>query len=185
MANIATFTPDSISLLARALGLNLEQISFNSSRVLGRQLKCAMHILLKECTKQVLDGFGEQLKKRDGTKWPLVFCVVALLCWCAGDVQIAAVRFSAYDMNSHNGSHQSYQMCKNLEDHPYRQCIRLFHDMYGTHKLPNGHSDTASFNPIFHANARSGWTPQAEQLVSQIRGIMDTRGKLNILTDPE
>lgn len=126
-----------------------------SSRLLNRQVKYVMHILQQEICKDVLEGLEKSFKsqaKRDS--WGVSFCVLLVLCMCIEELQSAADTFVSCDMlkegkNSLYNRNQSAEACAALEEYPYQQCTRLFHDVYRSQRAGmGGPSRESVFNPF-------------------------------------
>lgn len=189
MGRILTFTKDSSSMVTKVsrntLGIDIPPDTV-SSRLLNRQLKHAMHILREAQTKTVLEEFERHLKKREQTEWPVSFCVVLILCLCIEDIQMATNNFVNNDSGmSHDLHNESYQTCRELEDKPYRQYTQLFHDMYRSHKQPNGHAIDGGFNPILQVGGyETCWSQDRRDMISSIRQLIKDSGGCIIFTNP-
>ena len=109
---------------------------FLTSRLLSRQIKYVMHLLHREVYQIVLEALEKSLKsntKKDS--WGTSFCTLLLLCLCIEELQTAADTFVVSDIrkdgisSAHTRS-ESSEACTALEEYPFQQCTRLFHDVY-------------------------------------------------------
>ncbi len=177
MKKLITFTDDSAARLSEhILGIDSPPGIYNASRLLGRQLKHAMHVLLKGLTKDVLENLEGELKKKTQSSWPSSFCVILILCLCTEDIEVAADMYVRYGIDDvyYGRRCESYKICQILESEPYRQFTQLFHDFYGTFKQPNGHRTDGCFNPILNGvNNRLDWSQPTRNMVYDIRRILD------------
>jgi hypothetical protein len=175
MRTLITFTPESAEMLATADGTFRGAVCppsrYQSSRLLGRELKYFMHKIHRSNLGKVLVGFENYLKKQDATMWPVCFCVVLILCLCTEDIQIATNNFISTETKNFDQSRPGYDECLNLEKLPFAQ---LFHDAFGTHKKPTGHGNKSSFNPIInHRESQTDWSQNARNMARRIREVID------------
>lgn len=137
MSSMLTLTEDSKS----EVNQKVEQIGappgeYLTSRLLNRQIKCVMHLVHREIYQSVLEGLEKSLKsntKKDS--WGASFCTLLLLCLCIEDLQTAADTFVMSQIHSDgifsiHTRDESSDACTALEEYPFQQCVRLFHDVY-------------------------------------------------------
>jgi hypothetical protein len=75
-----------------------------SARVLTRQIKGIMNLLLEDLTKKVLQELDWQLRKR-GTEYGLIYlCTFLVLCMCAEELQVAIDGFVLFKSSSKSPS---------------------------------------------------------------------------------
>ncbi|TVY43304.1 hypothetical protein LOCC1_G005026 [Lachnellula occidentalis] len=150
-----------------------------SSRLLGRQIKYAMHKLSREITVEVLEGLERSMRSRTKDSWPVSFCTFLVLCLCMEGLQIACDIYVVCDIekcqkdgsNSAYTRSHSYQASTKIDENPFGQCQRLFHDIYRSHKESNRGAREAGFNPLRNLanNDRStGLEPAADVMVKSI-----------------
>jgi hypothetical protein len=157
MSRILTFTKDS----ATSVYQNVQPCDgplepYLSSRLLGRQVKYAMHKLHREITMDVLEGLEKSMRSRTRDSWGPSFCAILMLCLCIDGLQIAADTFIVCDwekcqregVESQYIRNQSVEACQALDEYPFQQCARLFHDIYRSHKAGNGGERKEGFNPL-------------------------------------
>lgn len=70
------------------LSTNPPSLSFLSARVLARQIKGALDLLLEDLTKELLDEFNSELRQKRTETWPECLCTLLVLCLTAELVQI-------------------------------------------------------------------------------------------------
>lgn len=66
---------------------------------------------------------------------------------------------------------QSYQASLKVDDNPFSQCKRLFHDIYRSHKESNRGAREAGFNPLRNLamnDRNTGLDPAADAMVKSI-----------------
>lgn len=174
MSKLVTFTPQSTALLRQVKVIPNENAPYFSSKLLNRQIKVAIHHLLKRAQERSLVGLEKEIKKRSKDSWSVAFCVLLILCLCAEDIQIAADTFVTHpevgDEIHRSGSHK---ICMDLESLPYEQCSNLFHEVFGTFKRRNGHGGDGPFNPLKQESLSESYlSPASRELVSGIRDII-------------
>jgi hypothetical protein len=158
MSSLITFTDDSAAEVLQ----NVEHFedleapmptAFLSSRLLNRQVKYVMNKLHRDLTANVLEGLERSMRSRTKDSWGTSFCTILILCLCMERLQAAADTLVVCDMqNKGFGSRyrrdQSYEACQHLEEYPFYQCKRLFHEIYKSHREGNGAGREAGFNPL-------------------------------------
>ncbi|TVY55292.1 hypothetical protein LCER1_G004398 [Lachnellula cervina] len=180
MKTLITFSDESARSVYQTLqpfGGALEP--YLSSRLLSRQIKYAMHKLSREITVEVLEGLERSMRTRTKDSWPVSFCAFLVLCLCMEGLQIACDIYVVCDIekcqkdgsNSAYNRFQSYQASTKIDENPFSQCQRLFHDIYRSHKESNRGAREAGFNPLRNLanNDRStGLEPAADVMVKSI-----------------
>jgi len=157
MKTLVTFSEESATRVYQTLqpfGAPLDP--FLSSRLLSRQIKYAMHKLSREITVEVLEGLERSMRSRTKDSWGSSFCAFLVLCLCMEGLQIACDIYVVCDMEKcqKDGSSsaynrtQSYQASMKVDENPFSQCKRLFHDIYRSHKESNRGAREAGFNPL-------------------------------------
>ena len=74
-----------------------------SSRVLTRQIKGVMTLLLEDLTKEVLQELDEQLRQKKTEAWTICLCTFLVLCMCAEDIQVAVDAFVIFKASREDG----------------------------------------------------------------------------------
>jgi hypothetical protein len=127
--------------------------AFLSSRLLSRQVKYVMNKIHRDLTETVLEGLERSMRSRTKDSWGTSFCTILILCLCMEGLQVAADSFVVCDMlckgpESQYRRDESYEACQHLENYPFYQCKRLFHEIYKSHREGNGAGREAGFNPL-------------------------------------
>jgi len=155
------------------------------SRLLNRQIKYVMHVLLQETTVKVLVRLEKEMKTKSKTFWASSFCTILLLCLCVEEVQIAIDGFSVYCHSQPervNPLSRDAVLClaRQLDDRLIADCKTLFHSIHKTHKGPRGSKNEKSFNPIrdpFVVDGKEPWTKELHDLVEDVHEILGTYGR--------
>lgn len=182
MRTLITFTPESAAIVARAdgmfRGVTCPPNNYQSSRLLGRELKYFMHKIHKLNLGKVLGKFEKYVKRQETAMWPVCFCVVIILCLCTEDIQIATNNFLSHDKQVFDQSRPGYHECQDLEKLPFAQ---IFHDAFGTHKKPTGHGNKSSFNPMLdRGESQKDWSQNARVMVRRIYEVITNSCKYAI-----
>jgi hypothetical protein len=72
----------------------------NSSRVLNRQIKAALHLLLKEWIPEALLELDGRLRHQEKEMWTSCLCAHLLLCTCVEQIQVAVDAFILSNLSS-------------------------------------------------------------------------------------
>jgi len=143
------------------------------SRLLNRQVKSAMHELLREEIRAVLGGLEKVIKKRSEGSWAEVFCIISILCICIEEVQIAVNGFAMHTKfygleKDRPMSTDCIELCRMLDDLPHVHLVELFH---GTYKIK---SSIWSDNMARASNSEQnkGHSDQTTNLMSQICSLL-------------
>jgi hypothetical protein len=157
-----------------------------TSKILNRQLKHAMHLLLQETTRDVLDGLERELKTKTKESWAPCFCTILILCICIEELQIAVDGFAAHKATCRSSKANSFtrengfEISRQLDDLLYNDCKTLFHAIYNSHKPKGLRNEKGGFNPIrdtHDVNGKNGVTQAMHDLVGEIHEIMGDSGK--------
>lgn len=105
------------------------------SRILNRQIKSAMHALLRTKTREVLEELDRTLKRRDQSMWGAAFCTVSILAICMEEVQIAMDGLGLHMRRqgaTGNELSSSYIIgkCRELDDVLFVYLNKSFHGVY-------------------------------------------------------
>jgi hypothetical protein len=151
MGALLTFTGESAQEVRQVCQTPQAPTMHFSSRLLNRQIKFAMHELHKKKTGEVLDGLERTIKSRSPDSWGTTFCAILVICLCIENLQIAADTLVNTDIlkegpRSQFSRQQSAQACVSLEENPFSQFKRLFHDVYKSHKKAKGKD--VGWNPL-------------------------------------
>ncbi|KUJ15459.1 uncharacterized protein LY89DRAFT_783598 [Mollisia scopiformis] len=181
MSTLITFSEESAEKVSRSIR-NYDALlePYLSSRLLNRQIKYVMHKLHRELTIEVLEGLERSLRARTKDSWGPSFCTILILCLCIEDLQIAADTMVVCDMlkkgnESQYTRDQSYQVCLALDEYPFSQCKRLFHDIYKSHKEANGGAREGGFNPLrsVHEKTSTGLDATTDAMVKSVYGVVE------------
>ena len=191
MGSMLTLTKESKSEVFQ----NVEQIGappgeYLTSRLLNRQIKYVMHILHREIYQNVLEGLEKSLKsnsKKDS--WGTSFCTLLLLCLCIEELQTAADTFVMGDMRrdgafSVHTRSESSDACTALEQYPFQQCTRLFHDVYRSRregKVGGGSRDGLNpFRDLANRKKRIALEESTDEMVKEVyKMICNSRKQCN------
>ncbi|KAG9235680.1 hypothetical protein BJ875DRAFT_264020 [Amylocarpus encephaloides] len=162
---------------------------YMSSRLLNRQIKYAMHKLSREITGDVLEGLERAMRSRTKDSWGTSFCTFLVLCLCMEGLQIASDTYVVCDMqragaNSIYNRQQSVDACRNIDENPFSQCKRLFHDIYKSHRESHRVGREGGFNPLatLANNSASGLEQEADIILVNSIYEMVTRSYDEIIT---
>ena len=156
-----------------------------SSRLLNRQIKYAMLQVQVEETMAVLDELEKSLKTKTIDTWASTFCTILILCLCMENLQTAADTFIIASIEK-DGERSKYrreqglEACQALEQFPYENCVRFFHEVYRSHK------EARAFNPLQEdlGSEQLGWNRPKREMVEGIRRLMDKQSKFRVLGLP-
>lgn len=180
MKTLMTFSEESASKVYQTLQeFGEPRKPYLSSRLLNRQVKYAMHRLSREVTVEVLEGLERSMRSRTKDSWGASFCAFLVLCLCMENLQIACDIYVVCDIEKcqKDGSRsaydrsQSYQASQKVDENPFFQCKRLFHDIYRTHKESSRGAREAGFNPLRNLalhDMNTGLDPAADAMVKSI-----------------
>lgn len=190
MANLVTFSEESARNVFEKVHLlppYAEPLGrFQSSRLLNRQIKCVMHKLTKDITEEVLDGLEKSMRSKSKSSWGESFCAILILSLCIDSLQTAADTFVVCDIEKSEkegidrsySRRQSFDACQALENYPFLQCKRLFHDIYRSHKQGNGGLREGGFNPFRDiVSAEVDLDTPTKELVKALRWVAEEHSK--------
>jgi hypothetical protein len=91
-----------------------------SSRVLTRQIKGVMTLLLEDLTIEVLQELDGQLRQKETETWAICLCTFLVLCMCAEEIQVAVDAFVIFKASREDGhsspiDHSGTRVCGKLE----------------------------------------------------------------------
>lgn len=165
---------------------NVEQIGappgeYLTSRLLNRQIKYVMHILHREMYQNLLEGLEKSLKSSSRKdSWGTSFCTLLLLCLCIEELQTAADMFVMGDMRRDGAfaahtRRESSDACTALEEYPFQQCTRLFHDVYRSRReVKVGGGSRDGLNPFRDlANRRNKRIVLEESTDKMVKEVYD------------
>lgn len=186
MGTLITFSSESAAAVSRSIR-NYDALlePYLSSRLLNRQIKYIMHKLHREVTIEVLEGLERSLRARTKDSWGPSFCTILLLCLCIEDLQIAADTMVVCDMlkkgtDSLFTRDQSYRVCVALDEFPFLQCKKLFHDIYKSHKEVQSGAREGGFNPLrcMQDKIPTGLDGATDIMVREIYEVMESSREL-------
>jgi hypothetical protein len=124
-----------------------------SPKLITRQVKYEVYILVLEKTDEVLQGLEKELMKFKKGSWGNCFCVIMLLFMCAEMVQVLADLKVVHELRSNPGGPDlsrgtSIEVCRKLDVRPIRQCMEMFHTIYRSHKQNTNQKMERAFNPL-------------------------------------
>jgi hypothetical protein len=134
-----------------------------------------MHKLSRDITIEVLEGLERTMRSRTKDSWGASFCAFLVLCLCMEGLQIASDTFVVCDMQK-QGVHstltrgQSKEACRKIDDNPFNQCKKLFHDIYRSHRDSHRPGREGGFNPLQNlaSSGETGLDPEADVMVRAI-----------------
>jgi hypothetical protein len=187
MAQLLTFsdeTAEMVHQIVHPYGAQRDQ--HLSSRLLSRQIKYAMHKLHRDILKDVLEGLEKSMRARTKDTWGASFCTILLLAVCIEGLQTAADTFVVCDIekssragiSSQYSREKSFEACQNLDDYPFHQSTRLFHDIYRSHKDSNS-GGKEGFNPLrsLPAGVERDLDAPTREMVKEINWLLNKPGK--------
>jgi hypothetical protein len=180
MSCLVTFTDRSAHDLFDELGWSATPQPYLSSRLLNRQIKYVMHKLHREITLHVLEDLERSLRSRTKDSWGPSFCTILILCLCIEHLQSAADIMVVCDMREKGAAasytrDQSWTACEELEEYPFSQCKKLFHDIYRSHRdASHGGRGEKAFNPLRMAKDEGGMglDKTTEAMVRAVSGVV-------------
>jgi len=177
MDRVITLTDDSAKEASQRLSApTMLPYNFSfSSRLIHRQIKHQMQMLLHEMTREVLEGLEKELRTRVRASWPTAFCVILVLCLCIEMVQVATDGFVVHTQRHEGGDsvllrETGIEICRSLDGRPYNGWANLFHAVHRSHKKQRG------FNPIrdgLGVDEKEGLDQAALNLVNEIHQITE------------
>ena len=154
MGCLITFSKKSVREIYSKLFPTSTPPSYLSSRLLNRQIKHVMHKLHRETTQLVLEDLERSLRSRTKYSWGPSFCAILILCLCIEGLQSSADIIVVCDMQEKGAEasytrDQSYIACKELDEYPFQQLTKLFHEICKSHSDGNNaRRGDKAFNPL-------------------------------------
>ena len=156
------------------------------SRLLNRQIKHAMHLLLQEKTREVLVELEKQLRTRSTQSWASCFCAFLILCFCIEELQVALDGFNVHNITKKSVAEAPF---KGLGIEPsqklevfFRDLKTIFHEIYRSNKgIAANKINERGFNPIrdgVEIDEMEELSKGTRQLVKDIHKILDTYGRV-------
>ncbi|POR35668.1 Uncharacterized protein TPAR_04144 [Tolypocladium paradoxum] len=135
-------------------GLVPQNTPWVTPRVLARQVKSLIDELIMREMQQLFELFSKSLKPKFRREWAPCMAAFLVLCLFMEAVETTTENFamSQNEINKRNSSPPEYtrdfalNMCKELENMPFKQFAYQFHNIYQTHSKD---ANTKSFNPLF------------------------------------
>lgn len=154
------------------------------SKLLNKQIKSAMKLLLERIASEVLEDLEKLLKTKDRTVWPSCFCAISLLCICIEETQISIDGFAMYNTvyaaaGAHSSMMKSVEACEKLDSHPFRHLLDLFHGIFRSKKAHCSQGNGKVYNPIrdkLGNNIESTMDTSAINLVHDMREFVSNNG---------
>jgi hypothetical protein len=156
-----------------------------TSKILNRQLKHAMHLVLQDTTRDVLDRLERELKTRTKESWAPCFCTILILCICIEELQIAVDGFAVHQATRRSKTNgfsraSGFETSRRLDDLLYNNCKTLFHAIHNSYKSRAGRrNEKGGFNPIrdtYDVNEKDGVTQAMHDLVGEVHEILGDSG---------
>ncbi|KHN99683.1 Zn(2)-C6 fungal-type DNA-binding domain protein [Metarhizium album ARSEF 1941] len=171
-------TPRSVVALGPSLGPVCRNAPFVTSRVLARQIKSLVDELILREMQVVFELFSKSLKPKHRREWAPCAAAFLVLCLFMEAVETTADNFVTCQNEIHrrNASPAEYRLgfaldiCKELENMPFKQFAYQFHNIYQTHAKD---ANTKSFNPLFDENfeAQGELDGPAVEMVRSMRDL--------------
>ncbi|KAI1878171.1 uncharacterized protein JN550_000353 [Neoarthrinium moseri] len=130
-----------------------QDVPWLTPRVLNRQIKSMLDELLQKDMQGLFDSFSKSLKPKSRKEWAPCVAAFLVLCLFMEAVETAADTFviSQNEINIRNKTIPEYkrefalQVCKEVENLPFKQFAYQFHQVYQTHTRD---ASTKAFNPL-------------------------------------
>jgi hypothetical protein len=151
-----------------------------TSTLLNLQIKRTMQTLQMDMTRLVLEGLQRVfLGPKTKASWASCFCITLIICLCIEAVQVASDSHAMAALRKDPACHLSrIEICRQLDDKPFKSLVDLFHIAYKTSKAKN--KCYLGLNPIRNGlvvDENGGVTQQMVDLVNEIKQIMTIHGK--------
>jgi hypothetical protein len=186
MGMTITLTDYSVEEVASHLNIETSRTgtSRTISKLLNRQVKSAMHGLLREMTDEVLHDLEKELLTKGRKAWATYFCVVSVLCMCIEEIQKATDGFvmhkyvnkmPADDADSQtciDDSQTCIDACRQLDEFPFKYVTELFHGVFKTRKAATADH---VYNPIRDGpeiNGRYRFDQNSQALIYEMQQIL-------------
>lgn len=165
-------------LMLQPSGLVPQNSPWVTPRVLARQIKSLVDEICIREMQQLFELFTKALKPKYRKEWAPSLAAFLVLCLYMEAVETTTDNFaiSQNAINKRNNDPPSFKrsfaldMCKEVENMPFKQFAYQFHHIYQTHsKDPN----TKPFNPLFDPSfaSQGELDMPAIELVSQLQSL--------------
>ncbi|TRX88626.1 hypothetical protein FHL15_010485 [Xylaria flabelliformis] len=181
-----------------------------TTRILNRQIKAVLDEYLLKETQGLFTAFGSALKPRSRAEWAPCLASFLVLCLLFESIETAADTFVvseaeialrtrrrstfavAPDENKVGGGggfavggrRQALEVCREIDNLPFRQVAYRFHAVYQTHYArepgvgsPTGGSGSGNggptFNPLIDARLDVDLEPAAAEMAASLRALLD------------
>ncbi|KAG6105923.1 hypothetical protein E4U31_001130 [Claviceps sp. LM219 group G6] len=163
-------------------------------RVLARQIKSLTDELIMREMQHLFDTFSQVLKQKHRREWAPCTAAFLVLCLFMEAVETTAGNFalSQNEINRRNAAPPQYggdftrNVCRELENLPFKQFAYQFHAIYQTHARD---VNTRCFNPLFGPGAgeQGDLDGPAEGMVRSLRELFygESWRELQFLADDE
>ncbi|KAG5922489.1 hypothetical protein E4U61_005097 [Claviceps capensis] len=163
-------------------------------RVLARQIKSLTDELIMREMQHLFDTFSQVLKQKHRREWAPCTAAFLVLCLFMEAVETTAGNFalSQNEINRRNAAPPQYggdftrNVCRELENLPFKQFAYQFHAIYQTHARD---VNTRCFNPLFGfgAGEQGDLDGPAEEMVRSLRELFygESWRELQFLADDE
>ncbi|KAG6028352.1 hypothetical protein E4U40_001073 [Claviceps sp. LM458 group G5] len=165
-------------------------------RVLARQIKSLTDELIMREMQHLFDTFSQVLKQKHRREWAPCTAAFLVLCLFMEAVETTAGNFalSQNEINRRNAAPPQYggdftrNVCRELENLPFKQFAYQFHAIYQTHARD---VNTRCFNPLFGFGAggeeQGDLDGPAEGMVRRLRELFhgESWRELQFLADDE
>ncbi|KAI1121103.1 hypothetical protein F5Y10DRAFT_257024 [Nemania abortiva] len=203
--------------------LSLDMSGLATARILNRQIKAVLDEYLLKETEALFTAFGSALKLRSRAEWAPCLAAFLVLCLLFESIEAAADTFvvseaeialrtrrrstfaAAPDANKVGGGggfavggrRQALDMCREIDNLPFRQVAYRFHAIYQTHHTREPGVGTAAggskhgevtFNPLLDPRLDADLDDAAAEMAASLRALLendDSWRELDFLTaDP-
>ncbi|KAJ6789880.1 hypothetical protein PWT90_04267 [Aphanocladium album] len=170
-------TKDTV-LALQPSGLVPQNSPWVTPRVLARQIKSLVDEICMREMQQLFELFTKALKPKYRKEWAPSLAAFLVLCLYMEAVETTTDNFviSQNAVNKKNNDPPSFKrsfaldMCREVENMPFKQFAYQFHHIYQTHSRDPG---TKPFNPLFDGSfaAQSELDRPATELVAQLQDL--------------
>jgi hypothetical protein len=177
---LITFCEDSASKALRNLRnppANPPSLRHLSARILNRQIKGILNLLLQDLQKQLLDDFDGELKRSEKETWLLCLCTYFVFCMCIEQVQLAVDAFVEYKISKRMGDTGYYLQCGTEICRRLEICAVEHSSILLGGKLKHILKKHNVFKYGFSVDGELGHSESEINLVNSLRQIMADHGK--------
>ncbi|KAI1304350.1 hypothetical protein F5Y03DRAFT_176471 [Xylaria venustula] len=188
-----------------------------TTRILNRQVKAVLDEYLLKETQSLFTAFGAALKPRSRAEWASCLATFLVLCLLFEGIEAVADMFAVSEAEvalrsrrpsvsttatttadenkvggfAVGGRKQALEVCREIDNLPFRQVAYRFHAVYQTHQpnigLPTAASSTGSsgsgnastgitFNPLVDPKWDTDLEPGAAEMAASLRALLDIDG---------